>query len=309
MNPIKVALPSLLLCLFFPPLTLGNQLQLTNEFIDLPLEELMQVKVVTASKTINTLSNAPGVMSVVTAEEIARFGANNLFEVLERVTSVYMTGSYMYPQATLAMRGDLITHHDNHILILINSRPTRETMFGGYSSSIYLSFPISMIDRLEIIRGPGSALYGTNAYTGVINIITKEDGDSSIAVTGGSLQTQALEAKTAFGKGDFKGGGAVKTFKEDGWNFHAVDEAGRAGETQYGKENYGAFGFGNYNNLKVNALLAKTQQDNWGNRTLWEAVPNAIDAERKFLDLGLTTITNFTRIRLDLLGKANVISS
>jgi hypothetical protein len=57
---------------------------------------------------------------------------------------------------------------------------------------------------------------------------------------------------------------------EDGWNFHAMDEAGHAGHIQYGEENYGAFGFGNYKNLKVNALFAKTKQDNWGNRTLWK---------------------------------------
>jgi len=125
-------------------------------------------------------------------------------------------------------------------------------------------------------------------YTGVINIITKEDADedSSIAVTGGSLHTRSLEAKSAFGKGDFKVGGAVKTFEEDGWNFHAIDEVGYAGETRYGEENYGAFGFGNYKNLKMNALFVKTKQDNWGNRTLWEAVPNAADIERKFLDVG-----------------------
>ena len=73
-----------------------------------------------------------------------------------------------------AVRGDLPTHTNNHTLLLINGRPVRESNSGGWNFPVYMAYPIDMIERIEFVRGPGSVLYGTNAYTGVINVITKE---------------------------------------------------------------------------------------------------------------------------------------
>ena len=138
-----------------------------TSLFDLSLKELLATEVVTtASKYQQDWSSASAVSSTITRTEIEAFGANNLVEVLERVVSIHMTGSNFFPQNVTAMRGDLLGHYDNHILLLLNGRPLRESYSGGVNFSIYTAFPLSVIERIEIIRGPGSVLYGTNAYSG-----------------------------------------------------------------------------------------------------------------------------------------------
>ncbi len=137
------------------------------------LLELEQLLVTTASKSAERIADAPGVVSVISAEDIRNFGARNLLEVLDRAPATYGIGSYLYPQNVLSIRGDVLTHFDNHVLLLFDGRPVRESIYGGLNAAIYTSFPVEAIERIEVIRGPGSVLYGTNAYAGVVNVITK----------------------------------------------------------------------------------------------------------------------------------------
>lgn len=156
------------------------------------IETLWDIDVTTASKTEEKLSDAPGILSVVTKDEIDGFGALTLSDILNRVTSMYMihAGTFMWNVGSI--RGQNISNSDNHVLILLNGRPMRDGMSGGFNNVVYTSFPIDVIDHIEIIRGPGSVLYGTNAYSGVINIITNvsDDGSSYKASLGyGSFNT------------------------------------------------------------------------------------------------------------------------
>ena len=60
----------------------------------------------------------------------------------------------------------------------------REVMEGGIKSEIYESFPINVIERIEVIRGPGSVLYGSQAFSGVINVVTKKPENKAVAISG-----------------------------------------------------------------------------------------------------------------------------
>ncbi len=158
-------------------------------------ETLWDIEVVTASKHEEKLSDAPGIISVVSAEEIAAFGSTTLSDVLNRVTSTYMihAGTYMWNIAS--MRGQNVSVFDNHVLILLNGRPLRDGISGGHNNVFYNSFPVEGIDHIEIIRGPGSVLYGSNAYSGVINIITKKATEKTgveASATYGSFNTTAI---------------------------------------------------------------------------------------------------------------------
>ncbi len=141
---------------------------------DIALESLFTMEVTTASKFPEKLSEAPGVMSVVTQDELRRYGAMTLREALERVPGLTATTSYFTDRSMVAVRGDQVRDNGGHILILINGRPTREVLDGGIVSDLMQSFPVNILERIEVIRGPGSVMYGSNAFSGVINLITKK---------------------------------------------------------------------------------------------------------------------------------------
>jgi len=154
-------------------------LLLNGQVLSQDIETLWDIDVTTASKHEEKITDAPGIITVVTKEEIQGFGAVTLSDVLNRVTSMYMihAGTFMWNVGSI--RGQNISNSDNHVLILINGRPYRDGMSGGFNSVTYIAFPLETIDHIEIIRGPGSVLYGTNAYSGVINIITNVADEES----------------------------------------------------------------------------------------------------------------------------------
>ena len=141
---------------------------------ELALESLFTMEVTTASKFPEKLSGAPGVISVVTQDELRRFGAMTLREALERVPGLSAATSFFTDRSQVSVRGDQTKENSGHVLILINGRPVREVLDGGINTDLLQSFPVNILERIEVIRGPGSVLYGSNAFSGVINLITKQ---------------------------------------------------------------------------------------------------------------------------------------
>ena len=184
---------------------------------DMSLEDLLNVQVVTASKSAESLSDASGIVSTISAREIEQFGATSLLEVLERVPGVYAIGTSGFPQGMISIRGDAATTINNHVLVLLDGRPMRESLHGGLNTPLYTAFPLESIDQIEIIRGPGSVLYGSNAYAGVINIITKKakDGASfSSSVGYGSFDTRSFAAQGSYKKDELSVSAGLRLFKD-----------------------------------------------------------------------------------------------
>lgn len=123
--------------------------------------------VVTGTRTEHRLSDSPVVVEVVTARDIARSGARDLAELLEREGSVHVTRA--------AGRGSTIEIQglsSEHVLILVNGR----RLSGRINGAIDLSrLRVADIERVEIVKGPSSALYGSDALGGVVNIITQQN--------------------------------------------------------------------------------------------------------------------------------------
>ena len=138
------------------------------------LDSLFNTKVTTASKFSEKLSDAAAVVTVVTRDELERFGGTTLLEVLERVAGLNVSSAVFADSSLISVRGDQTRANAGHILILINGRPVREILAGGISSDILESFPIGILERVEVVKGPGSVLYGSDAFSGVINLITKK---------------------------------------------------------------------------------------------------------------------------------------
>jgi len=160
-----------------------------EDVMKMPITQKEEETVTTASKKAESALAAPAAMSVITSKEIEAFGALNLHQVLDRVSSMYATGFFILPEGIMSMRGTNSTF-DVHTLILLNGRPIRE----NYASfrDIYANFPIQSLEKIEIIRGSGSVLYGSNAYTCIINLITKKAQENlqvDASMRYGSFQT------------------------------------------------------------------------------------------------------------------------
>ena len=150
-----------------------------------------QVPTVTAaSRFAQGTAEAPASISVITAEEIHRFGYRTIAEVLTSVRGIYTSNDRNYTY--LGLRGFAETgNYNNRVLVLVDghrlNEPQADAVYLGLESSV----AIDDVERVEVIRGPGSSLYGTNALLGVINIITRKPGEGGLRVTGegGSLGT------------------------------------------------------------------------------------------------------------------------
>jgi len=151
---------------------------------ELSLEDLLNMDVSTASKSEEKQSDAPGILSVLSKDELDRFGGTTLRDILERVPGLISSGANYTNRTTIAPRGDQIKQNSSHVLFLINGRPVRETQEGGVSSEFIESFPVNIIEKVEVIKGPGSVLYGSDAFSAVVNVITQKAETTGFNITG-----------------------------------------------------------------------------------------------------------------------------
>ncbi|MBL4708402.1 MAG: TonB-dependent receptor, partial [Flavobacteriales bacterium] len=123
------------------------------------------------------LSKAPAVASVVTAEHIKRIGATDLEEVLETIPGLHVASNAAGYGSIYVFRG-VYSGFNPQVLMLINGVPVTN-LFVGDRGQAWAGMSVEAISRIEIIRGPGSAVYGADAFAGVINIVTKNSREIS----------------------------------------------------------------------------------------------------------------------------------
>jgi iron complex outermembrane receptor protein len=158
------------------------------DFSNLSLEELSSVKVTSVSKKEQKLSQVAAAVYVLSQEEIHRSGMTNVADLLRMAPGITVARLDSSTWAVTS-RGFNGTYAAN-VLVLIDGRSVYTPIFGG----VYwdMSMPLlDDIDRIEVIRGPGASIWGSNAVTGVINIITKTASDvkgSSVSAGGGTAE-------------------------------------------------------------------------------------------------------------------------
>lgn len=145
----------------------------TPDYADMDLTNLMNIPVVfSASKFEQKASEAPSSVTVITSEEIKRYGYRTLADILNSVQGFYI--SYDRNYAYLGASGVNLGDFNSRILLLINGhRVNSDLNDSAYIDTTFI-LDIDLIDHVEIIRGPGSVLYGNNAFFGVINVITRD---------------------------------------------------------------------------------------------------------------------------------------
>ncbi|MBU0620914.1 MAG: TonB-dependent receptor [Gammaproteobacteria bacterium] len=136
------------------------------------------------------VSRAPAVATVITAQDIKDMGATDLDQALESVPGLHVSMSHSAMNPIYGIRG-IATKYNPQVLMLVNGIPITN-VFLGDRGQIWGGMPLENVARIEIIRGPGSALYGADAFSGVINVITKTADDikgTETGVRGGSFNT------------------------------------------------------------------------------------------------------------------------
>ena len=170
---------------------------------DVGLEELMRLdsgRVYGASERLQPVTEAPASVSFVTAEDIARYGYRTLADILRGVRGMYVTEdrnfSYLGARG-FATPGD----YNSRILLLVNGHRVNDNVYGQAEIGAEFGMDPATFERVEIIRGPASSLYGDSAFFAVVNVITRTgaslDG-ASITVEGGDLGTGRTRA--SFGR-------------------------------------------------------------------------------------------------------------
>jgi len=151
-----------------------------------PEEDVVSI----STGTYKAIHLAPSVTSVIHADEIKASSARTLDEVLETVAGLHVSKSSARNSSIFSIRG-INTDSNPQVLLLVNGLPFNDLLSGSRPPLFRL--PVENISRIEVIRGPGSAVFGADAFAGVINVITKDGSEidgSAIGGRAGSFDTQ-----------------------------------------------------------------------------------------------------------------------
>ena len=264
-----LALAVLLLGLFQALIANAEIYASMDQLLSLSLEDLMKIQVNISTKTKQAISKAPSVVSVITAEDIKATGTTNLTDILQSIPGVYVQNNLFGGKPFITFRGATVAH----TLLMVNGVPMKDLVWTP--SVFWRGLPTSMIERIEIIRGPGSALFGSDASAGVVNVITKTAGgigQSEAGMRAGSFNTQEGWVQHGENWNGFDLGFTAELMHTDGYNpFIAVDGQTKNDKTYKTSASY-APGYAQYgyDNADLRFSMSK---GNW--RTLADYMHNS----------------------------------
>lgn len=191
---VRFALKYLLICLLCISTNTvfsNNKYLLEQDIMDLPLEDLMNVKVSTVSRKPESLRDVPAAVFVISQEDIRRSSANSIPELL-RMAPGLSVARIDGNKWSVTSRGDSGRFADD-LLVMIDGRSVFSPLFSGTFWET-LDLPLEDIDRIEIIRGPSGTIWGANAANGAIHIVTKRAKDTQgiLVSTGGGTEERGF---------------------------------------------------------------------------------------------------------------------
>ncbi|NLZ18150.1 MAG: TonB-dependent receptor [Desulfobulbaceae bacterium] len=171
-----------------------------SHYLEMDLEQLMAIPVYAASKHQQTIREAPSSITVIRAEEIQRFGYRNFGELLRAVPGFYVSqnrGSTGF----VGTRGiNRTTDYRARFLVQVDGHRLTDPVYGTLPNQQDFPLDLDLIERVEIVRGPGSSLHGSNAFVGIVNVVTRKGRDMDgveAALSTGSLSTNT--ARLSYG--------------------------------------------------------------------------------------------------------------
>ncbi|EKD25831.1 MAG: hypothetical protein ACD_79C01483G0004, partial [uncultured bacterium] len=211
-------------CILLFSLNVYSEENQIHKYLNMSIEELMQVEVTISTGTPVTLEKVPSVATVITKEMIENTGAATLDEVLETVPGIHVLPSDLKVLDNIYSIRGIQTSLNPHVLILINGTPVKAEI--NSNKPYFLRIPASVISRVEIVKGPGSAVHGADSFAGTINVITKTAKDingTNTGFRGGSFDTYRAWAEHGNKYGDWDVALGIETLKSEGDDDRIVD--------------------------------------------------------------------------------------
>lgn len=180
----------------------------TKDLGEATLEELGSIQVYSASKHMQSTSDAPASVTVITADEIQKYGYRSLADILQSVRGFYITYDHLYSYVGVRGFGRL-GDWNSRILLQVNGHRINDNVDGHGMLGTEFLVDVDLIERVEIIRGPSSSLYGADAFFAVINVITRKPPQMKgveLSFTPASFGT--FEGRASYG-GQYRGIGML----------------------------------------------------------------------------------------------------
>ena len=160
----------------------------TTDIFEMSLEDLLSLKVQSGGKENESISDLPASIVIISEKDIKEQGWQSLEEILTHVPGMYMINDYLwFGSDNFGVRGFFSTGAFGNMTVMVNGVSQKEDWYNSFPLT-KVNVPVEAIDRIEIIRGPMSVVYGSNAFLGSINIITNEAENENMVSAGGGNQ-------------------------------------------------------------------------------------------------------------------------
>jgi len=223
-------------------------------------DDLVIWETTTVTKKAEPVYSAPGVVSTIGIAEIEAYGVSTVGEIWELLPAVQNTFGTGINRTSV--RGGEPNTSIFHVLVLIDGRPVRASGGNLSAYSPPYTFPTLQIDHIEVSRGPGSVMHGTNAFEGVINIVTRKGQENGIRATAetGSFGTTKGEIAGAYSRGYFSINAGILYTDVEGWDFTSAALDGNTFSKKVLQDNQGYNLNINYKNFKFSGFHGEMTQ-------------------------------------------------
>lgn len=207
-----------------------------DEDLALAYGDRATVTIATGSK--QSVRRAPAVATVITSEEMRAMGATDLEDVLGRVPGLHVSRQGGFYVPTWTMRG-VFSQYNQQVLVLWNGMPLTTALRGDRGNTAWRNIPIDSLARVEVLRGPGSALYGAEAYAGVINLISKTGQDiagTEVGVRSGSFASHETWLSSGQRQGSWEHAVFAHYSQSDGFEGLIERDAQTANDAAFGTQ-------------------------------------------------------------------------
>ncbi|EIJ41940.1 outer membrane receptor for ferrienterochelin and colicins [Beggiatoa alba B18LD] len=192
-----------------------------DDLLDVPIEDLLVIPITVASKTEEKLEDAPSSVTVFTRQQLKRMGVKTVEDLLHFVPGFIATRETVFGQGySVSARGSTTPQASYNILFMMDGQRLNGDLGGGALDYNHL-ISLYNVKQVEVIRGPGSALYGTGAFSGVVNIITETDANE-VFIGAGNLDSREIYFNTSKKGKDWHASASARYYEDAGQSYDSL---------------------------------------------------------------------------------------